>query len=144
MMLYQALFLCHSTATIFYIRGVKAHLLDENTTQTLCVWYVFRINSQLNPRLGKVQENHASEPSVQYCLQTTSHTQWLGPCAAVHSQWTFSLDGIVVDPGHTYSISVFHLPEPDQEHYRINKRITVPRKWGGGESMRCLSLLVLW
>ena len=62
LIMYQALFLCRSTGAIYYMRGVRAHLLDENTNQTLCVWYVFRIQSQLNPSGGKVHEKHAWEP----------------------------------------------------------------------------------
>ncbi|XP_056137692.1 interleukin-17 receptor A [Lampris incognitus] len=42
------------------------------------------------------------------------------------NKWTFSLDGVVVDPGRTYLVSVFNLPEPDIEHYRIYKWITIP------------------
>ncbi|XP_030222074.1 interleukin-17 receptor A isoform X1 [Gadus morhua] len=98
---------------ISYIQGLKAHLLEENTAQTLCVWYNFTIPSQLNPRLGK---------------------------------WTFSLDGVVVDPGHTYSISVFNLPEPDLEHYRLTKQITVPRcdDWRIQQAQLCLENGSTW
>ncbi|CAL8359356.1 unnamed protein product [Lota lota] len=104
-----------ANAGIFNIRGVKAHFLDENTNQTLCVWYAFSIHTQLNP--------------------------WTG-----HSKWTFSLDGVVVDPGHTYAISVFHLPVPDQGHYRINKQITVPRcdDWRIQKAQLCLENGSMW
>ncbi|XP_034031359.1 interleukin-17 receptor A [Thalassophryne amazonica] len=43
-----------------------------------------------------------------------------------HSRWTFSLDDIVVDPGHTYMVSVFNLPKPDTGDYRIGKQIIIP------------------
>ncbi|KAM8892241.1 interleukin-17 receptor A [Spinachia spinachia] len=41
-------------------------------------------------------------------------------------KWTFSLDGVVVEPGRTYVVSVFNLPEPDIEDYRLRKQITIP------------------
>ncbi|KAM3870522.1 interleukin-17 receptor A [Diretmus argenteus] len=42
------------------------------------------------------------------------------------TMWTFSLDGVVVDPRHTYLVSVFNFPEPDLDHYRISKRVSIP------------------
>nr|XP_040018653.1 interleukin-17 receptor A isoform X1 [Gasterosteus aculeatus aculeatus] len=41
-------------------------------------------------------------------------------------KWTFSLDGVVVEPGRTYMLSLFNLPEPDIEDYRLKKQITIP------------------
>uniref|UniRef100_UPI0037E88A1A interleukin-17 receptor A n=1 Tax=Semicossyphus pulcher TaxID=241346 RepID=UPI0037E88A1A len=41
-------------------------------------------------------------------------------------RWKFSLDGVVVEPGHTYTVSVFNLPEPAIGDYRIKKQITIP------------------
>ncbi|XP_037307577.2 interleukin-17 receptor A [Pungitius pungitius] len=43
-----------------------------------------------------------------------------------YGKWTFSLDGVVVEPGRTYMLSVFNLPEPDIEDYRLRKQITIP------------------
>ncbi|TNN71702.1 Interleukin-17 receptor A [Liparis tanakae] len=43
-----------------------------------------------------------------------------------NQQWTFSLDGVVVEPDHIYRVSVFNLPEPDIGDYKINKTITIP------------------
>ncbi|KAL6106477.1 il17ra [Pungitius sinensis] len=43
-----------------------------------------------------------------------------------YEKWTFSLDGVVVEPGRTYMLSVFNLPEPDIEDYRLRKQITIP------------------
>ncbi|XP_054475571.1 interleukin-17 receptor A [Anoplopoma fimbria] len=43
-----------------------------------------------------------------------------------YTKWTFSLDGVIVEPGHTYMVSVFNLPEPEIGHYRIRKKITIP------------------
>ncbi|CAB1322720.1 unnamed protein product [Coregonus sp. 'balchen'] len=40
--------------------------------------------------------------------------------------WTFSLDRIVVDPEHRYSVSVYNLPKPDLGNYRLDKIITIP------------------
>ncbi|XP_014329423.2 interleukin-17 receptor A-like [Xiphophorus maculatus] len=40
-------------------------------------------------------------------------------------RWTFSLD-VVVEPTHTYTITVFHFPEPDIGHYRIVNQTPVP------------------
>ncbi|XP_037539655.1 interleukin-17 receptor A [Nematolebias whitei] len=42
-----------------------------------------------------------------------------------YKKWMFSLD-VVVEPRHTYTVSLFNLPEPDTGHYRITKQITVP------------------
>ncbi|XP_037624333.1 interleukin-17 receptor A [Sebastes umbrosus] len=45
-----------------------------------------------------------------------------------YNQWNFSLNGVVVEPGHTYTVSVFNLPEPEigGKDYRITKQITIP------------------
>ncbi|XP_007546709.2 interleukin-17 receptor A [Poecilia formosa] len=40
-------------------------------------------------------------------------------------RWTFSL-AVVVEPEHTYNITVFHFPEPDFRDYRIKTQTTVP------------------
>ncbi|XP_029010238.2 interleukin-17 receptor A [Betta splendens] len=43
------------------------------------------------------------------------------------TRWTFSLDGVVVEPEHTYSVSVLNLPQPRIGHTEISVRqITVP------------------
>ncbi|XP_047452894.1 interleukin-17 receptor A isoform X2 [Mugil cephalus] len=42
------------------------------------------------------------------------------------NRWTFSLDEVVVEPGHTYMVSVVNLPEPEFGDNRIRKQITVP------------------
>ncbi|KAM6925976.1 interleukin-17 receptor A [Lycodopsis pacificus] len=41
---------------------------------------------------------------------------------------TFSLDGVVVEPRHTYTVSVFNLPEPEIRDYRymIREQISIP------------------
>ncbi|XP_074533280.1 interleukin-17 receptor A isoform X2 [Halichoeres trimaculatus] len=41
-------------------------------------------------------------------------------------KWKFSMDGVVVEPGHTYTVSLFNLPEPSLGDYRISKQITIP------------------
>ncbi|XP_059190342.1 interleukin-17 receptor A [Centropristis striata] len=41
-------------------------------------------------------------------------------------KWNFSLAGVVVEPGHTYNVSIFNLPEPVTKDYRINEPITIP------------------
>ncbi|XP_020515011.2 interleukin-17 receptor A [Labrus bergylta] len=41
-------------------------------------------------------------------------------------RWIFSLDGVVVEPGRTYTVSVFNLPEPEIGDYRIEKQIAIP------------------
>ena len=41
-------------------------------------------------------------------------------------QWTFSLDGVVVEPGHTYMVSIFNFPQAKIRHDMINKEITIP------------------
>nr|XP_046249295.1 pseudouridine-metabolizing bifunctional protein C1861.05 isoform X2 [Scatophagus argus] len=43
-----------------------------------------------------------------------------------YERWKFSLYGVVVEPGHTYVVSVLNLPEPDIGDYRIKKQITIP------------------
>ncbi|XP_042352599.1 interleukin-17 receptor A isoform X2 [Plectropomus leopardus] len=40
--------------------------------------------------------------------------------------WTFSLDGVMVELGHTYRVSVFNLPEPETLRYRTPNSITIP------------------
>uniref|UniRef100_A0A3B4Y9Y7 Interleukin-17 receptor A-like n=1 Tax=Seriola lalandi dorsalis TaxID=1841481 RepID=A0A3B4Y9Y7_SERLL len=44
-----------------------------------------------------------------------------------YTRWTLSLDGVVVEPGQTYMVSVVNLPEPKSGDNRIRKRITFPR-----------------
>uniref|UniRef100_A0A3B4VLY3 Interleukin-17 receptor A-like n=1 Tax=Seriola dumerili TaxID=41447 RepID=A0A3B4VLY3_SERDU len=44
-----------------------------------------------------------------------------------YTRWTFSLDGVVVEPGQTYLVSVVNLPEPKSGDNRIRKQITFPR-----------------
>ncbi|KAM7003507.1 interleukin-17 receptor A [Tautogolabrus adspersus] len=41
-------------------------------------------------------------------------------------RWTFSLDGVVVEPGRTYTVTVYNLPEPENGDYRIEKQIAIP------------------
>ncbi|XP_051808006.1 interleukin-17 receptor A isoform X2 [Acanthochromis polyacanthus] len=43
-----------------------------------------------------------------------------------YSRWTFSLNEVVVEPGYTYMVSVFNLPQPEIGEYMIRKRITIP------------------
>ncbi|XP_049429976.1 interleukin-17 receptor A isoform X1 [Epinephelus fuscoguttatus] len=43
-----------------------------------------------------------------------------------NEQWTFSLNGVIVEPEHTYRVSVINLPEPDVGDYVIRKQITIP------------------
>uniref|UniRef100_A0A3P8S3E9 SEFIR domain-containing protein n=1 Tax=Amphiprion percula TaxID=161767 RepID=A0A3P8S3E9_AMPPE len=43
-----------------------------------------------------------------------------------YSRWTFSLNEVVVEPGYTYMVSVFNLPQPEIGEYTIRKRITIP------------------
>ncbi|XP_029992048.1 interleukin-17 receptor A isoform X1 [Sphaeramia orbicularis] len=40
--------------------------------------------------------------------------------------WTFSLDGVVVHPDRTYTVSVLNLPQPYLKDKRIQKHITIP------------------
>ncbi|XP_071374108.1 interleukin-17 receptor A [Centroberyx affinis] len=63
-----------------------------------------------------------------------------------NTRWTFSLDGLVVDPGNTYLVSLFNLPEPDNGHYRISKPITIPGcdDWRIREAQMCLENGSLW
>ncbi|KAM9854809.1 interleukin-17 receptor A [Aulostomus maculatus] len=42
------------------------------------------------------------------------------------ARWTFSLDGIAVEAGRTYMLTVFNLPEPAIGDYKIRKQITIP------------------
>uniref|UniRef100_A0A671VCB6 SEFIR domain-containing protein n=1 Tax=Sparus aurata TaxID=8175 RepID=A0A671VCB6_SPAAU len=41
-------------------------------------------------------------------------------------RWKFPLDGVVVEPRHTYTVTVFNLPEPEMRDNRIRKQITIP------------------
>ncbi|XP_044211377.1 interleukin-17 receptor A isoform X1 [Thunnus albacares] len=43
-------------------------------------------------------------------------------------KWTFSLDGVVVEPRHSYMVTVFNLPEPEieRDQVRIRKQIIIP------------------
>uniref|UniRef100_A0A8C2WND0 SEFIR domain-containing protein n=1 Tax=Cyclopterus lumpus TaxID=8103 RepID=A0A8C2WND0_CYCLU len=63
-----------------------------------------------------------------------------------YMRWTFSLDGVVVEPDHIYRVSVFNLPEPDIGDYKINKTITIPGCVDGRiqEARMCLENGSLW
>ncbi|XP_036962122.1 pseudouridine-metabolizing bifunctional protein C1861.05 [Acanthopagrus latus] len=41
-------------------------------------------------------------------------------------RWKFSVDGVVVEPRHTYNVTVFNFPEPEMRDTRIRKQITIP------------------
>ncbi|XP_026167263.1 interleukin-17 receptor A isoform X1 [Mastacembelus armatus] len=74
---------------------------------------------------------HGSEISIldestneSMCVQFSfTLRQQLNPS---YSKWMFSLDGVVVEPGHTYMVSVFNFPKPVIGESRIRKQITVP------------------
>lgn len=36
------------------------------------------------------------------------------------------MDGVAVEPGHTYIVSVFNLPEPEIGDYRVRTQIAIP------------------
>ncbi|XP_033941704.1 interleukin-17 receptor A [Pseudochaenichthys georgianus] len=42
------------------------------------------------------------------------------------SKWTFSLDGVVVEPHHSYRVSILNLPEPEDEPESLRMNITIP------------------
>ncbi|XP_061578735.1 interleukin-17 receptor A [Cololabis saira] len=42
-----------------------------------------------------------------------------------YKKWNFSLD-VVVEPRHTYTLTVFNVPEPENDQYRIKRQITIP------------------
>ncbi|XP_072290531.1 interleukin-17 receptor A [Eucyclogobius newberryi] len=43
-----------------------------------------------------------------------------------YSIWTFALEGLVVQPEHTYEVSVYNIPEPNFRNDRIKKKIGIP------------------
>ncbi|XP_041652486.1 interleukin-17 receptor A isoform X2 [Cheilinus undulatus] len=57
-----------------------------------------------------------------------------------YKRWKFSLDGVVVEPGHTYTVSILNLPEPENGDYRIKEQFTIP---GCGDRRIMKSLLCL-
>ncbi|KAK2842502.1 hypothetical protein Q5P01_012702 [Channa striata] len=59
------------------------------------------------------------------CMQYLSRIP--GQLNPSNHKWTFSLDEVVVEPGHTYVVSVFNLPEPEgAEKAIIRKSLTIP------------------
>ncbi|XP_070687003.1 interleukin-17 receptor A [Pempheris klunzingeri] len=82
-----------SDGSVYAINGSEINILDENTNQSLCVQFSYKLNQQLNPN---------------------------------YRMWTFSLDGVVVEPGHSYMVLVYNLPEPEIGAERIQKQITIP------------------
>ncbi|XP_061678183.1 interleukin-17 receptor A-like [Syngnathoides biaculeatus] len=58
------------------------------------------------------------------CVQFTySINQQLNPN---FTKWTFSMSGLVVEGGRTYTLSAFHLPRPDLGDYTVTKQVTIP------------------
>ncbi|XP_062277513.1 interleukin-17 receptor A [Scomber scombrus] len=43
-----------------------------------------------------------------------------------YKRWNFSLDGVVVEPGRTYMVSIFNFPQAKIGHDMISKEITIP------------------
>ncbi|CAL9696896.1 unnamed protein product [Knipowitschia caucasica] len=43
-----------------------------------------------------------------------------------YERWTFTLDGLVVQPEHTYFVTIHNIPQPNSEEYRIMKEVVVP------------------
>ena len=39
------------------------------------------------------------------------------------------MDGVVVEPRHTYNVTVFNFPEPEMRDTRIRKQITIPGEY---------------
>ncbi|XP_035497818.2 interleukin-17 receptor A [Scophthalmus maximus] len=85
---------------------------------------------------GGVLDLHGSEINIldestnqTMCVQFSFNiSEQLNPD---RTRWTFSFDGVVAEPGHTYVVSVVNLPEPKSGDYRIRKQITFP---GCGDS----------
>nr|XP_054588669.1 interleukin-17 receptor A [Nothobranchius furzeri] len=87
------------------LKGSKLVIVDENSNQSLCVQLSYSLNSSLNPKHRQLQ-----------------------PVLFPLFKWSFSLDA-VVEPWHTYSVTVFNLPQPQTDTLkmkRIEKQITVP------------------
>nr|XP_020478015.1 interleukin-17 receptor A-like [Monopterus albus] len=78
---------------------------------------IFRLNGS---EISILDESTNQSICVEFSLNLTRQ---LNPN---HSQWTFSLDGVVVEPEHTYMLSVFNLPEPMSGDNGIRKQITIP------------------
>ncbi|XP_019912166.1 interleukin-17 receptor A [Esox lucius] len=79
------------------IRGTEVHFLEETSNHNICVRYIF----------------HSIIKQNSFIMNN-----W--------SLWTFSSDRAVVEPGHTYLVSVYNLPKPDVGSYRIAKSIKIP------------------
>ncbi|XP_077373411.1 interleukin-17 receptor A isoform X3 [Festucalex cinctus] len=68
-----------------------------------------------------IADKHTNE---SVCVQLTySINQQLNPR---FSKWTFSLSGLLVDAGHTYTMSAFNLPQPDIGDFAITKQVSIP------------------
>ncbi|KAM3609705.1 uncharacterized protein V6R79_018934 [Siganus canaliculatus] len=63
-----------------------------------------------------------------------------------HRKWEFSLNGVVVEPGHTYSLSMLNLPLPDTGEYKIQKQIPIPECGNPtiDKTLTCLQNGSLW
>ncbi|XP_040895007.1 interleukin-17 receptor A [Toxotes jaculatrix] len=87
-----------SDASVLSLNGSEINIVDESTNQSMCAQFSYNICCQLKPN----NQSHNSE------------------------RWMFHLDGVVVEPGHTYMVSVVNIPEPEGGDYRIRKQITIP------------------
>ncbi|XP_077423519.1 interleukin-17 receptor A isoform X2 [Vanacampus margaritifer] len=68
-----------------------------------------------------IADKHTNE---SVCAQFTySINKQLNP---KFSKWTFSLSGLLVEAGHTYTLTAFNLPQPDIGDYTITKQVTIP------------------
>uniref|UniRef100_A0A665WIX3 SEFIR domain-containing protein n=1 Tax=Echeneis naucrates TaxID=173247 RepID=A0A665WIX3_ECHNA len=68
--------------------------------------------------------DESTNQSICLLFSYTIHEQ-MNPSSK--TKWNFSLDGVVVDPGQTYMVSVTNLPESESRDNLIRKTISVPR-----------------
>ncbi|KAM9816169.1 interleukin-17 receptor A [Syngnathus typhle] len=88
------------------------------------VTWMLKSDASLQTLQGSQLHIIDKQTNQSVCLQFTySVKQQLDPN---FRKWTFSLSGLVVEPGRTYTLLAFNLPKPDVGDYAITKQVTIP------------------
>ncbi|XP_029951845.1 interleukin-17 receptor A [Salarias fasciatus] len=100
--------------------GLDKHGLVPVMNVTWMIKADMSISTLRGSQINVVEDRTNQSVCVQFSF-STNHT--LSPDC---NRWTFSLDDVVVEPGHKYTLTVFNLPEPRIGHYRISRNIAIP------------------
>ncbi|KAK7891882.1 hypothetical protein WMY93_023845 [Mugilogobius chulae] len=97
-------------------KGQFTPVLNVSWTVQATAGIHFLQGSQIHVREESTNETMCLE--YLYSLTTTLNPKY--------EIWIFSLEGLIVQPEHTYELTVQNIPEPSAKDYRIRKKISIP------------------